>query len=236
MSTWCRAPDGEQLCDSAATDLDEGLVESFVYPAIAGGQDEACPGNGIGQRDSFLAGLLPADRLLLEERLRASEKAGWERGIREGEHAARDQYERFLGQQRAAVSAAVKQFAEERQNYFRQVEGEVVQLALAIARKILHREAQLDPMLLAGLVRYSLAQLDAATMVKLRVHAEQQRAWQAFAATEPQRQLHVVADVSIAAYECTLETEVGSLEISVAGQLKEIEQGFFDLLRQRPKL
>jgi flagellar assembly protein FliH len=34
--------------------------------------------------------------------------------------------------------------------------------------------------------------------------------------------------------ECALETEVGSTQICLETQLKEIEQGFFDLLDQRP--
>ena len=48
----------------------------------------------------------------------------------------------------------------ERQNYYRRIEGEVVELALAIARKILHREVQIDPHALAGIVRVTLEKLD----------------------------------------------------------------------------
>ncbi len=33
---------------------------------------------------------------------------------------------------------------------------------------------------------------------------------------------------------CMLETEFGSTEIGLETHLKEIEQGFFDLLAQRP--
>ena len=236
MSTWCSTAETAHLGSGAGTGFKDGAVESFVYPAVAGNDDTSTAVDGRASlHDALLAGLTTADRLLLEERLRSSEKSGWERGMREGEQAARDQYERFLGQQRAAVGAAVKQFVEERQNYFRQVEGEVVQLALAIARKILHREAQLDPMMLAGLVRYSLAQLDTATSVKLRVHPDQETNWRQVAA-QMQRQIEVVGDAGLASFDCVLETEVGSMQISLEGQLKEIERGFFDLLRQRPQL
>ena len=57
------------------------------------------------------------------------------------------------------------QFTRDRASYFQKVEGEVVQLALGIARKILHREAQLDPLLLAGIVRVALEKIDGATGV-----------------------------------------------------------------------
>ncbi len=44
----------------------------------------------------------------------------------------------------------------------------MVRLALAIARKVLHREAQLDPLLLAGVVRVALDQMQAGSRVLLR--------------------------------------------------------------------
>jgi flagellar assembly protein FliH len=34
--------------------------------------------------------------------------------------------------------------------------------------------------------------------------------------------------------DCVLETSLGSANFSINAQLKEVEQGFFDLLAQRP--
>ena len=62
------------------------------------------------------------------------------------------------------------QFAAQREGYFQRVESEVVQLALSIARKILHREAQIDPLLLAGIVRVALESLNDGTQVRLRAN------------------------------------------------------------------
>ena len=50
-------------------------------------------------------------------------------------------------------------FAEERDRYLHAVEQEVVRLALAVAARILRREAQMDPLLLTGAVRVALGQL-----------------------------------------------------------------------------
>ncbi len=75
-------------------------------------------------------------------------------------------------------------FARERSDYYRRVESEVVQLALAIARKILHREAQLDPHLLAGLVRVTLEKLDAATKVELHVPPHETTDWRHYFACQ----------------------------------------------------
>ena len=45
----------------------------------------------------------------------------------------------------------------------------------------------------------------------------------------------LIGDSALQHGECSLETEVGSTQISLETQLKEIEQGFFDLLEQRPR-
>jgi hypothetical protein len=51
------------------------------------------------------------------------------------------------------------------------VEHEVVELALAVAARILRREAQMDPLLLTGAVRVALGQLSGSTEVRVRVPA-----------------------------------------------------------------
>ncbi len=77
-------------------------------------------------------------------------------GRQEGLTEARKIFDEQLGRERASLAAALAEFTLDRATYFQKVEGEVIQLALAIARKILHREAQLDPLLLAGIVRVAL--------------------------------------------------------------------------------
>ena len=68
------------------------------------------------------------------------------------------------------ISLALDAFERERKGYFARVETEIVRLALSIAAKILHREAQVDPMLLAALVQIAVNQLKENTAVNVRVH------------------------------------------------------------------
>ena len=55
-----------------------------------------------------------------------------------------------LARERERMVDAVREFAAAREQYFAAVEQQVVKLALAIAARVLHREAQIDPLLLAG--------------------------------------------------------------------------------------
>jgi flagellar assembly protein FliH len=166
------------------------------------------------------------------------EKEAHERGLKEGEARAQAACEPALAAAKQAISTAVEKFKAERQSYFQRIEPEVVQLALAIARKILHREAQMDPLLLAGMVHVALEKIDKETLVRLRANPADVSLWKEHFAQpgsfQPAPEL--VGDAALARGECTLETEVSSTQVSLETQFKEIEQGFFDLLEQRPRI
>ena len=121
---------------------------------------------------------------------------------------------------------------------FEKVENDVVGLALAIARKILHRESQIDPLLLTGIVRVALENVSHETRVLLRVNPQEIRFWRDYFSQTPE--IHPVpellGDASLTPGQCVLETDVGNTQISLETQLKEIEQGFLDLLQQRPRV
>ena len=136
----------------------------------------------------------------------------------------------------ARISAALSAFERERKDYFARIETEVVRLALSIAAKILHREAQVDPMLVAALVQIAVNQLRENTAVNVRVHPGSAARWRAHFEAAPQwASVRVVEDAGLELGDCLLETELGSANFSLAAQLKEVEQGFFDILAQTPK-
>jgi flagellar assembly protein FliH len=158
--------------------------------------------------------------------------------MREGEARARAFFDQQLAQERASVQKAITDFRRERSEYYQRVEVEVVQLALAIAHRILHREAAADPLLLAGIVRVALDKLENKTEVSLRVHPDIAAQWRNFFAAnaEPHHSPEVVEDASLESGRCVLQTPLGSTELGLEVQLKEVEQGLMDLQAQRPKV
>jgi len=157
-------------------------------------------------------------------------------GKQEGQAAAQTAFEAQLARERSAIAAALAQFTRDRAAYFAKIEGEVVQLALSITRKILHREAQLDPLLLAGIARVALEKIDGATGVTLRLNPQNAADWQRYLAThlEAADLPEIVEDPALPLDQCTLETSMGTATIGLEVQLKEIEQGLMDLLAARP--
>jgi flagellar assembly protein FliH len=147
---------------------------------------------------------------------------------------ARQEAEREIQNARAAIADAIEQFTQQRHEYFRQAEAEIVSLALAISRRLIHRESQIDPRLLAGLVRHELEQLDAATSVRLLVSPDTLSYWNEAVSTIP-RTLELASDKALSPGDARIETALGSTTVSFESELKEIERGFFDLLSRRPE-
>jgi flagellar assembly protein FliH len=170
------------------------------------------------------------------EQVAQHEKEAHELGRREGEAEARAALEKELGRNREAMAEMVRAFARERESFYEKVEPEVVNLALNIARKILHREAQIDPLLLAGLVRVALEAIEFSTQVTVRVHPRLLPSWKDYFARQidPRDLPELVEDPTLEAGRCVMETHLGKTELGWEVQLKEIERGLLDLLAQRP--
>jgi flagellar assembly protein FliH len=208
----------------------ERRVQSFQYPVMP-------PPALCRQATDDLANeaAQKARELAMQQELATAVEARAE-GFSAGEAQAQAAAAQAIEQERAAVLSALQEFESRRDDYFRRVETEVVRLALAIARKVLHREAQMDPLLLAGVVRVALDQMQAGTRVVLRTSPESAELWRQFCEQHcrGRQTVEVIADSSLEGGRCVLQAEVGSSEISLDSQLQEIESGFFDLLRERP--
>jgi flagellar assembly protein FliH len=142
--------------------------------------------------------------------------------------------EEKIDTERGRIARICEKLDKERAQYFADIEAEVVKLALAIASRVLHREVQLDPLLLTGAVRVALEKIADNSTTVLHVPVAEVGRWQESFAKEAKSEIQLTADERLDAGECVLETSVGRVELGVKAQLEEIEKGFFDLLQQRP--
>jgi flagellar assembly protein FliH len=176
------------------------------------------------------------EHILTEDDVKAREQQAWQKGFQAASMQARENLEKALAVERAGLVTALSEFAHARGVYYERIESEVVRLVLSIARKVLHRESQVDPMLLTGIVRVALEGIAGGTTVQLRVPASQAESWRAEVRSLSRRDLaiEVIPDESLSVPSCSIATEMGSTEVSLEAQLGEIERGFLDLLAERP--
>jgi len=89
--------------------------------------------------------------------------------------------------------------------------------------------------LVASLVRLAIEKLREGSSVTVRVgHGRTPRWKEYFAAQSTAARVDVVEDADLSEHDCLLETELGVANFGLDTQLKEVEQGFFDLLALKP--
>ena len=156
--------------------------------------------------------------------LAALEREAFTKGYAQGERAGTE-----AGAARAeAMLRRLAQTLEDlqglRRELIRRTERDVAELALAIARRVLHRELALDHDLLLALARVALDRLGDVATASIRLHPEDyavamtgRGALSASAAG-----VQIVSDPAVHRGGCVVQSEFGSIDVGLATQIDEL--------------
>ncbi|MGB9031610.1 MAG: FliH/SctL family protein [Acidobacteriaceae bacterium] len=199
------------------------------YPVLAGAPPVIDLASTMDpeQRVRELEAEIEKKEKLYAQKLESARQEALERG----KELASGEYSTWRRQCTAELSAAIGEFRGHADEYLARVEHEVVRLALAVAERVLRREAQMDPLVLSGAVRVALGQLAESTKVRLRIPAAHEEMWADMVRLIPELPLRpeVWPDQEMQTCEAILETRLGTVDLGVRTQLREIERSFFDL-------
>lgn len=152
-----------------------------------------------------------------------------ELAFRQGEAAGRKSAQAEMDETSKALGRAIESAASHKIRLRQEAEREVVSLALAVARRILRRQIQVDEEAILGLVKAAFENANLREVTQVRVHPQ-------FAGVVRNHLLAIGAPVSIqlagdASLELggvIVETARGCLDASADTQLDEIGRGFAD--------
>lgn len=171
----------------------------------------------------------------IEQRIRDARDQGFrdgrEQGLREGEAAGRSRAAAELQPVIERLARGIDEIAGLRARFRRESEGDLVRLALAIARRVLHHEVAIDPDALHRLVLGALEKLQSQEICRVRVHPAQAtlvKNW--LQQINPGCRAEIMADSSREPGGVIFETARGCLDASVESQLREIQRGLADRL------
>jgi len=161
-------------------------------------------------------------------------KAAHQRGFSEGETAAAQRAAQRVEPVIAALNNVIQELASTRKRFRAEAEGDTVKLAIAIARRVLHREVATDSEAILGLVIAAFQKLNARETHRLRVSPADAAVIQENR-TRLQLPLavEITADHSLPSGSVIFETSRGEMDASVDTQLGEIERGFADIVQRR---
>lgn len=149
------------------------------------------------------------------------ERAAFGRGYAEGESAglaaAAARTETVLRQ----VAACIDELRGLRASVLQRTERQVVLLALAIARRIVRREASLDPELVATMARVALERLAPPAAATIRLHPDDYAAM-TYGRRATDAGPQVVADPQVPRGGCVVQSDLGIIDVSVDAQIEEV--------------
>jgi len=144
---------------------------------------------------------------------------GYEQGERAGAEAAAQRGEAILRR----LAQTIEELATLRAEMIHQTERQMVQLALAIARRIVHREVSLNQDLLIAMARVALDRLGDSAQVTVRLNPEEFEATGAARVAQlGSAHVTVVSDSRVPRGGCRVESALGTMDAGVDAQLQEI--------------
>ena len=206
-----------------------GAAANRAAPASAAAP-RRLPGNTLAGEVMLLRTQLEEFKVSAEQQIRAA----FEKGLQQGDAAAR---QRLENEHHAAVerlAAAVAEVSGSRVETLRRAESDTVRLAVEIARRVLHREISVDPNALEGLVKAALDKLKDNEILRVRANPGLvQLLTESIGRTGRGQSIEILADPSRPPGGIVFEISRGSLDASLDAQLREIERGLADALKTR---
>jgi flagellar assembly protein FliH len=145
---------------------------------------------------------------------------GFAQGERSGAEAAAARSEAVLQRLKQTIGELQSLRAE----MIHKTERQVVQLSIAMAKRIVHREISLDPELLSAMARVALDRLGDAASATIRLHPDDYAA--TAGATSADRTdssvVRVVADPVVRRGGCLVQSEFGLIDVSADAQIQEL--------------
>ena len=172
---------------------------------------------------SGAADVEPPPPAAVEAHLAALERDAFSKGFAQGERAGAEAAAKRGEAMLRRLTETLGELTTLREQMIHQTERQMVQLALAVARRVVHREISLDQDLLIAMARVALDRLGESAQVTVRLNPQDFEAT-ASARTAEWTGTHVtvVADARVGRGGCRIESEFGAMDAGVDAQIQEI--------------
>lgn len=155
------------------------------------------------------------------DRVAAIEREAFAKGYAEGERAGEDAAGVRVAERLDRLATAIDEIAVLRLQVLRQSEQDVVRLALAMAERVIRREASVDPDLLIVMARVAIERLGERAEAAIHLNPEDVPRDRVDNAASP---VTIVADASIPRGGCIVRSGIGTIDSSFDAQMRELSR------------
>ena len=167
----------------------------------------------------------------IEQAYQSGFAEGIKQGMLDGENKGVELGKKEIEPLMISLQEALTQFKHLREETYRSIEKEVVELALAIARQVICREVAMDKEIVVCVAREALAKVEDSGKIKIKMSAADVQF-----INETRHQLSSlitnIDDITFEAEEniqsggCIIETDLGEIDARIEKQLQAVEESF----------
>lgn len=179
--------------------------------------------------------LAEAKRVLAEAHRQADQmrqdavRKGYEEGLQLGREEGLHLYQQAIDSLRDEVQKLVDAILAERQRLWEQMEPQVIDLVLEIARKVLREEIQARREATLSIIKHALRRVADTEHVRIRVHPDdlqitREHREDFLAVCDGVKQIEIVDDQRVGGGGCVIETPNGTIDASLRTQMQTIEK------------
>jgi flagellar assembly protein FliH len=158
-----------------------------------------------------------------QARLAALERDAFAKGYAQGERAGVEAGAKRADAMLRRVAQTLEELERLRKAIIKDTERQMVQLALALARRLVHREVSIDPSLVAAMAHVALERLGEATPATIRLNPDD---YTTVAAQRGERwegaQVTIVPDPAVSRGGCLVESDFGTVDGRIDAQFDEM--------------
>ena len=213
---------------SKARRIDAAAVEAFSWesagpPAAPAGKPALAAPAALSAPAAAAAPKPVTEAAELEARRAAVERDAFAKGFAQGERAGAEAAGKRGEVMLRRLTETLDELTSLRAQMIHQTEHQMVQLALAVARRVVHREISLDRDLLVAMARVALDRLGESAQVTVRLSPEDFEATAGARASQwTGTTVTVVADSRVSRGGCRIDSDLGVMDAGADAQIQEI--------------
>lgn len=165
---------------------------------------------------------------------------GLEKGLNEGEKIGSERTAQKLEPVLDSLRQVLLQLKSLRQDTYQRIEKEVVELALAIARKVICREIEVDKEVVVCVAREALAKVEDPGRITIKLNPSDlqfinETKYQLSEMIENIDNVTLESEDRIQSGGCVVETDLGQIDARIEHQLQAVEESFRAALEKASK-
>ena len=223
---------------ASTPEVPSGKIRPMVFAPFGGEADEDEAQAAAPEPEMELEVVEPEEPLPPPPDYEAIKAEAWNQGFQQGYAEGVRLAQEEQKDTTIRLGALLHDIVADTEGFVRGMETDIVELVLAVAEKVVGREARTDPQIVVNVVRSALNEIHDATEVRIRAHPDDvailEPRWQEMLPRRVAERSELAADELVERGGVVVETQIGYVDSQIKTRLQQVVNTFQAVLDGEP--